>query len=194
MAQSNRNANIKSSPQAGNILHHLTVMKNMIEKNDGIRRYSQRTTTAHDQQCPFQENELTKLSITHRDQHITHISDTFISMKVEYDLQWSANDSKIGGNDNFVDDNHVCKVFFGYKFAGEIIQRLWIYCNGKETGYEQSEEGRQCFCMKHSLDANTVKGQKNTSTAWNDVQNYSDIVCGLYINQDVRRQMGCTAI
>jgi hypothetical protein len=105
-------------------------------------------------------------------------------MKVEYDLQWSANDWKIGGSDNFVDDNHVCKVFFGYKFAGEIIQRLWIYCNGKETGYEQSEEGRQCFCMKHSLDANTVKGQKNTSTAWNDVQNYSDIVCGLYINQD----------
>jgi hypothetical protein len=52
------------------------------------------------------------------------------------------------------------------------------------TGYEQSEEGRQCFAMKHSLDANTVKGQKNTSTSWQDVQNYSDIVCGLYINQE----------
>jgi hypothetical protein len=38
--------------------------------------------------------------------------------------------------------------------------------------------------MKQSLDANTVKGQKNTSTSWNDVQNYSEIVCGLYINQD----------
>jgi hypothetical protein len=105
MATSNRNANVKSATQAGNILTHLASMKNMIEKNDGIRRYSQRTTTAHDQQCPFQENELTKLSITHRDHHITHIADTFISMKVEYDLQWSAQDAVLtpSGTVNFED-------------------------------------------------------------------------------------------
>jgi hypothetical protein len=74
-------------------------------------------------------------------------------------------------------------VFFGYKSAGEILQRVWIYCTGRETGYEQSEEGRQSWCMRQSLDANTLKGQKNTSTSWNDVSNYSEIVCGLYINQ-----------
>jgi hypothetical protein len=36
--------------------------------------------------------------------------------------------------------------------------------------------------MHHSLDANTVKGQKNTSTSWNDVANYSDSVCGVHLN------------
>jgi hypothetical protein len=147
----------------------------MIEQNDGVRKYTQRTTTAHDQQCPFQENELTKIAITHRDHNITHFSDTFISLKVAFDLQWG------DGADNIDDDDHLCKIFFGFKFSGEFLQRVWVYCNGRETGYEQSEEGRQCFCMHHSLDANTVKGQKNTCTAWNDVANYSENVCGVYI-------------
>jgi hypothetical protein len=75
MAQSNRNATSKNTAQAGNTLNHLRNAFAMIEKNDGVRKYTQRTTTAHDQQCPFQENELTKLNITHRDHHITHISD-----------------------------------------------------------------------------------------------------------------------
>jgi hypothetical protein len=179
MAQSNRNAQTKNISQAGNIFEHHLKAKNLIAKNDGVRKYTQRTTTAHDQQCPFQENELTRIAITHKDHHITHIADTFISMRVAFDLVWSANDWAGFGND----DGHLCKIFFGYKFAGEILQRVWIYCNGRETGYEQSEEGRQCFAMRQSLDANTVKGQKNTSTSWNDVANYSDIVCGLYINQ-----------
>jgi hypothetical protein len=175
MAQSNRNAQAKNLSSSGNILAHHLKAFNMIEKNDGVRKYTQRTTTAHDQQCPFQENELTKIAITHRDHNIAHFSDTFLSLKVAFDLQWG------NSADAIDDDDHLCQVFFGFKFSGEFLQRVWVYCNGRETGYEQSEEGRQCFCMHQSLDANTVKGQKNTCTAWNDVANFSENVCGIYI-------------
>jgi hypothetical protein len=124
MAQSNRNAQTKNIANGGNILEHHIRAKELIAKNDGVRKYTQRTTTAHDQQCPFQENELTKIAITHRDHNITHITDTFISFKVAFDLSWDHRE------DNIDDDDHLCKVFFGFKFSGEFLQRVWVYCNG----------------------------------------------------------------
>jgi hypothetical protein len=83
------NAKHKNEVGDGNVLEHFKKMKNLIAVNDGIRKFSPRTTTCHDQQAPFWENEQTYLSLTHQDHHISHIADGFIHMVVELMLQYT---------------------------------------------------------------------------------------------------------
>ncbi len=84
----------------GNVYNHLAQMKSMIQKNDGIRKFSPKTTSCHDQQAPFASSEYSYISLTHPDHHITHISDGFIHMVARYSFTLSGiTDS------NIIDDN-----------------------------------------------------------------------------------------
>jgi hypothetical protein len=152
--QSYFNARAKNVVGNGNVLEHFKKMKNLIAVNDGIRKFSPRMTTCHDQQAPFWENEQTYLSITHRDHHISHISDGFIRMTVQFMLQLSGITAT-----SITDTNKLCKMFVGLKDSNQIFHQMWIRTRNHNTGYEQSEMCREGFAMGQSMDFNTKKSK-----------------------------------
>jgi hypothetical protein len=174
-----RNAHAQNNFGEGNVLKAFQRMKNLISVNDGNRRFSPKTTTCHDQQAPFGENEQTYLSITHTEHHISHISDGFIHMIIEVTLSMPL----LATSDLFTDTEHICKLFVGFKDSNQIFRQLWIRSRNKGTGYEQSEMCREGFCMGHSMDYNTKKSRKFVHTVYEDVANYNQNVCGIFINE-----------
>jgi hypothetical protein len=172
------NAKYKNDSGEGNVLEHFKKMKGLIAVNDGIRKFSPRTVTCHDQQAPFWENEQTYLSITHRDHHVSHISDGFIHMVIEFMLQYTYE----GTSDPLNDPENLAKLFVGFKSSNQIFHQMWIRNRNHGTGYEQSEMCREGFAMSQSMDFNSKKSKKYTHTLYDDVAVYNENVCGTFIN------------
>jgi hypothetical protein len=169
------NAREVNSFGTGNVLDHFKKMKNLISVNDGTRKFTPRTVTCHDQQAPFWENEQTYLSITHKDHHISHISDGFIHMIIEPTIQ-------LTGVGTINDPKGLGKIFVGFKDSNQIFKQMWIRTRNQGTGYEQSEMIREGFAMGQSMDFNTKKSKKYTHTLYDNVSKYNESVCGTYVN------------
>ena len=101
----------------------------------------------HEQQAPFYQESETQIEITHKDHHVSNISDGFLSAKVELTLQLSGIDSQ------FTDDDHLMKIFVGWKSSNQMIDRLQILCNNLDTGYQQNE------CTREGFAYSTIKTQ-----------------------------------
>jgi hypothetical protein len=172
----------------GNVLEHFKKMKNLISVNDGLRKFTPRTVTCHDQQAPFWENEQTYLSITHKDHHVSHITDGFIHMIIEVMLQLRGIEVPVDPAPwKFDDPEKLCKLFVGFKDSNQIFKQMWIRTRNHDTGYEQSEMCREGFAMGHSMDFNSKKSKKYTHTLYDNVSKYNESVCGTFIDiQDFR--------
>ena len=59
--------------EAGNVLHTFQKMADIINKNDGTRSFSFRTTDSHDQAPPFHDGQYAQLPLTHPDHFISDV-------------------------------------------------------------------------------------------------------------------------
>ena len=161
----------------GNVYNHLAQMKSMIQKNDGIRKFSPKTTSCHDQQAPFASSEYSYISLTHPDHHITHISDGFIHMVARYSFTLSGiTDS------NIIDEDGLLKLFVGHKRSNQVFYQLWIRNRNRSTGYEQNQMIREGYAMAQTMGYDSCKGHKFTHSLYEDVSSYNQNVCGTYVN------------
>jgi hypothetical protein len=142
-----QNAIAQNNPGHGNVVEGFNRLKNLISVNDAARKFTPRVTTCHDQQAPFDENELTYLSITHRDHHVSHISDGYIHMIIELTLILADLHTSPFAID---DPDNLCKIFVGLKDSNQIFHQMWIRNRNQGTGYEQSEMCREGFAISVS--------------------------------------------
>ena len=172
-----RNYYMNNRPRKqGNTAYYFQRLKSLVAKNDGTRSFILRTVDCHDQSAPFNENQETRIQITHDDHMISQITDGFLTFRVRLNLQLT------GVDQSFNDTNNLCKLFVGFKSSNQIMDQLQILCRNLNTGYQQNECCREGFAYSTIKPYTEKKTRKYTHSLYENITNYSTSVCGTYIN------------
>ena len=171
------NTRITNSDQTtGNNAAYIESLRNLIQINDGTRSFIPRTVDCHDHNCPYGENDETRIDITHGDHMISNLSDGFLTFNITVYLK------AMGINKDFKDPDRIFKLFVGFKDSNQILDKLQIYCNGKNTGYNQNECLREGFAYSVIKPKQEKRTKRFIHSPYENVQDYSPSVCGTYVD------------
>ena len=162
----------------GCVVEYYEKLRDLISKNDGTRSFIIRTEDCHDQNAPFNQSQETRLRITHSDHMISQITEGFINFKIKLTLQLSKDIQATHVNDT----NHLGKLFVGFKSSNQLLDQLQIYSNNVSTGYQQNECCREGYCYSTIKPYSEKKTRKYTHSLYENVSDYSQSVCGTYID------------
>lgn len=162
----------------GCVVEYYEKLRDLISKNDGTRSFIIRTEDCHDQNAPFNQSQETRLRITHNDHMISQITEGFINFKIKLTLQLSKDIQASHVNDT----NHLGKLFVGFKSSNQLLDQLQIYSNNVSTGYQQNECCREGYCYSTIKPYSEKKTRKYTHSLYENVSDYSQSVCGTYID------------
>ena len=162
----------------GCVVEYYEKLRDLISKNDGTRSFIIRTEDCHDQNAPFNQSQETRLRITHNDHMISQITEGFINFKIKLTLQLSKDIQTTHVNDT----NHLGKLFVGFKSSNQLLDQLQIYSNNVSTGYQQNECCREGYCYSTIKPYSEKKTRKYTHSLYENVSDYSQSVCGTYID------------
>ena len=162
----------------GCVVEYYEKLRDLISKNDGTRSFIIRTEDCHDQNAPFNQSQETRLRITHNDHMISQITEGFINFKIKLTLQLSKDIQATHVNDT----NHLGKLFVGFKSSNQLLDQLQIYSNNVSTGYQQNECCREGYCYSTIKPYSEKKTRTYTHSLYENVSDYSQSVCGTYID------------
>ena len=162
----------------GCVVEYYEKLRDLISKNDGTRSFIIRTEDCHDQNAPFNQSQETRLRITHNDHMISQITEGFINFKIKLTLHLSKDIQATHVNDT----NHLGKLFVGFKSSNQLLDQLQIYSNNVSTGYQQNECCREGYCYSTIKPYSEKKTRKYTHSLYENVSDYSQSVCGTYID------------
>ena len=162
----------------GCVVEYYEKLRDLISKNDGTRSFIIRTEDCHDQNAPFNQSQETRLRITHNDHMISQITEGFINFKIKLTLQLSKDIQATHVNDT----NHLGKLFVGFKSSNQLLDQLQIYSNNISSGYQQNECCREGYCYSTIKPYSEKKTRKYTHSLYENVSDYSQSVCGTYID------------
>ena len=162
----------------GCVVEYYEKLRDLISKNDGTRSFIIRTEDCHDQNAPFNQSQETRLRITHNDHMISQITEGFINFKIKLTLQLSKDIQTTHVNDT----EKLGKIFVGFKSSNQLLDQLQIYSNNVSTGYQQNECCREGYCYSTIKPYSEKKTRKYTHSLYENVSDYSQSVCGTYID------------
>ena len=175
---SNINVRLQNKDQKqGNVANYFEKLSELVQVNDGTRSFQLRTVDCHDQAAPFNSSQETRIAITHSDHQISQITDGFLTFRVQLMLQLTGIDAA-----NFIDKDHLCKIFVGFKSSNQILDQLQILCRNLSTGYQQNECCREGFAYSTLKPKQEKKTRKYVHSLYENVSIYSPSVCGTYID------------
>ena len=162
----------------GSVIEYYKKLKDIISTNDGTRSFIIRTEDCHDQNAPFNQSQETRLRITHSDHMISQITEGFINFKIKLTIQLSKDIQTTHVNDT----EKLGKIFVGFKSSNQLLDQLQIYSNNLSTGYQQNECCREGFCYSTIKPYSEKKTRKYTHSLYENVLDYSQSVCGTYVD------------
>mgnify|MGYP001117667703 FL=1 len=162
----------------GSVIEYYKKLKDIISTNDGTRSFIIRTEDCHDQNAPFNQSQETRLRITHNDHMISQITEGFINFKIKLTLQLSKDIQATHVNDT----EKLGKIFVGFKSSNQLLDQLQIYSNNISSGYQQNECCREGFCYSTIKPYSEKKTRKYTHSLYENVSDYSQSVCGTYVD------------
>ena len=162
----------------GSVVEYYKKLKDIISTNDGTRSFIIRTEDCHDQNAPFNQSQETRLKITHSDHMISQITEGFINFKIKLTIQLSKDIQSTHVNDT----EKLGKIFVGFKSSNQLLDQLQIYSNNLSTGYQQNECCREGFCYSTIKPYSEKKTRKYTHSLYENVSDYSQSVCGTYVD------------
>ena len=160
----------------GNVSMYFEKLRELVARNDGTRSFILRTEDCHDQNAPFNQSQETRLRITHGDHMISQITEGFINFKLKVTLKLASPITDI------IDDDRLAKIFVGFKSSNQLLDQLQIMSNNVSTGYQQNECCREGYCYSTIKPYSEKKTRKYTHSLYENVTNYSQSVCGTYID------------
>ena len=173
------NAQYKNeSMDQGSVVEYYKKLKDIISTNDGTRSFIIRTEDCHDQNAPFNQSQETRLRITHNDHMISQITEGFINFNIKLTLQLSDVITDIHSGD----EKQLGKIFVGFKSSNQLLDQLQIYSNNISSGYQQNECCREGFCYSTIKPYSEKKTRKYTHSLYENVSDYSQSVCGTYVD------------
>ena len=162
----------------GCVVEYYEKLRDLISKNDGTRSFIIRTEDCHDQNAPFNQSQETRLRITHNDHMISQITEGFINFKIKLTIQLSKDIQSTHVNDT----EKLGKIFVGFKSSNQLLDQLQIYSNNISSGYQQNECCREGFCYSTIKPYSEKKTRKYTHSLYENVSDYSQSVCGTYVD------------
>ena len=162
----------------GSVIEYYKKLKDIISTNDGTRSFIIRTEDCHDQNDPFNQSQETRLKITNSDHMISQITEGFINFKIKLTIQLSKDIQTTHVNDT----EKLGKIFVGFKSSNQLLDQLQIYSNNLSTGYQQNECCREGFCYSTIKPYSEKKTRKYTHSLYENVSDYSQSVCGTYVD------------
>ena len=162
----------------GSVVEYYKKLKDIISTNDGTRSFIIRTEDCHDQNAPFNQSQETRLKITHSDHMISQITEGFINFKIKLTIQLSKDIQSTHVNDT----EKLGKIFVGFKSSNQLLDQLQIYSNNISSGYQQNECCREGFCYSTIKPYSEKKTRKYTHSLYENVSDYSQSVCGTYVD------------
>ena len=162
----------------GSVIEYYKKLKDIISTNDGTRSFIIRTEDCHDQNAPFNQSQETRLRITHSDHMISQITEGFINFNIKLTIQLSKDIQTTHVNDT----EKLGKIFVGFKSSNQLLDQLQIYSNNLSTGYQQNECCREGFCYSTIKPYSEKKTRKYTHSLYENVSDYSQSVCGTYVD------------
>ena len=162
----------------GCVVEYYEKLRDLISKNDGTRSFIIRTEDCHDQNAPFNQSQETRLRITHNDHMISQITEGFINFKIKLTIQLSKDIQTTHVNDT----EKLGKIFVGFKSSNQLLDQLQIYSNNISSGYQQNECCREGFCYSTIKPYSEKKTRKYTHSLYENVSDYSQSVCGTYVD------------
>ena len=182
-------------------------LKDLIEKNDGIRNFNIYSNYCYDSAVPFDETQQTRLKITSHKNDINEISKSFINFEFEATVQIDTD--IIGADSNtawyltkIIDSEGQEKIkrvdiemspkisfFIGWKNASEIFKTLQIENLNIDTNYYQRN------CAQEGFYFNTIKSNeykvknKYSHSIYTKARAHSPEVCGGYLDIDAGQDL-----
>ena len=109
---------------------------------------------------------------------ISQITEGFINFNIKLTLQLSDVITDIHSGD----EKQLGKIFVGFKSSNQLLDQLQIYSNNISSGYQQNECCREGFCYSTIKPYSEKKTRKYTHSLYENVSDYSQSVCGTYID------------
>ncbi|KAH0786615.1 hypothetical protein GPJ56_009469 [Histomonas meleagridis] len=128
--------------------------------------------------APFNQSQETRLRITHGDHMVSQITEGFINFKLRITVQLS----KAISSSNLQDPENLTKIFIGFKSSNQLLDQLQIMSNNISTGYQQNECCREGYCYSTIKPYAEKKTRKYTHSLYENVSEYSQSVCGTYVD------------
>ena len=173
------NAIIKNLNKEGDILNYFNnTLRNYISKNGGDNTFSMITEDFHVQDPPMNVGLKTKIKLTNPTHSISQIEKGFINITLDLILSLNYLHS-IKGKIN--DPNEFYQIFVGFKNAVEFFSEIRFYIDEQLIDYAQNDAIRESFAYNSIRPKNVKKNSINSHSLWEDVQNFSSNVCGVYV-------------
>ncbi len=161
----------------GDVTAFFQKLQGMIQKNGGDHHFNWITQECTEQPAPHAVGVDSYLRLTDQNFDITQIEKSFITVSLNFEVSLNQ------AIDLAADTNKLVKIFVGFKDAAEIFgQNNNTYCGTMQLDNVQTEGIREQFAF------NVIKGraQKTTAkfshSAWENISNYDQSVCGVYID------------
>jgi len=175
------NANLPGNSPArfsGDVNESLRKLLTLITKNSGVRNFDIMEVNAYDLQPPFSHTKSTNIHMISPDHDFTQLEDSFMIIHGVMRVRSNKGFTTVAGTD--------CqRVFIGLKNSNELFKQPKIIHNNIDTQYSSIDAIAEGHLYSTNKPRSSKIIHKHTHTLWENIENYSDSICGTYFDPTV---------
>ena len=179
MATRHRIDNALSNIPMGDVEKYFSELSNIIETNSGTHDFKVISHDCNNTAVPVHGGQFTRFKLTDQAMDIVDMSKGYLMMKLEMDVQFDVDTSKI--SDPTDPTGYQPIYFIGFKSASHIVEIYNVYSNGVLTSCKQTKARHEQAITYNSKAKEERVGRPGMYTTHEKVREMSDCVCGAYI-------------
>ena len=181
MATRHRIDNALTNISTGDVEKYFSELSNIIENNSGTHDCKMISHDCNNTAVPVHGGQFTRFKLTDQAMDIVDMSKGYIMMKLEMDVQFDFDFSKVASTINADVDYYKQWYFIGFKSGAHIIEIYNVYSNGVLTACKQTKARHEQAITYNSKAKEERVGRPGMYTTHEKVREMSDCVCGAYI-------------
>lgn len=163
----------------GDVEKYFRELSNVIENNSGTHDCKLISHDCNNTAVPVHGGQFTRFKLTDQAMDIVDMSKGYIMMKLEIDVQFDVDTSKITSP---VDTVHHRPIYFiGFKSSTHLVEIYNVYSNGVLTACKQTKSRHEQAITYMSKAKEERVGRPGMYSTHENVRSMSDCVCGAYI-------------
>ena len=180
MATRHRIDNALRNIPMGDVEKYFSQLNNVIETNSGTHDCKMISHDCNNTAVPVHGGQFTRFKLTDQAMDIVDVSKGYIMMKLEMDVQFEVDTSKVSGS--LSDPTGYSPIYFiGFKSSSHIIEIYNVYSNGVLTACKQTKARHEQAITYNSKAKEERVGRPGMYTTHDKVREMSECVCGAYI-------------
>ena len=180
MATRHRIDNALTNIPMGDVEKYFTQLNNIIETNSGTHDCKMISHDCNNTAVPVHGGQFTRFKLTDQAMDIVDISKGYIMMKLEMDVQFEVDTSKVSGS--LSDPTGYSPIYFiGFKSSSHIIEIYNVYSNGVLTACKQTKARHEQAITYNCKAKEERVARPGMYTTHEKVREMSKCVCGAYI-------------